>query len=68
MKHQKGETTVPEQATKPAPATQTPTASIENRLTHEDIAALAYSLWEARGCPDGTPDEDWFNAEKALKV
>jgi hypothetical protein len=28
--------------------------------------ALAYQLWEARGCPEGTPEEDWFNAEKAL--
>ena len=59
---------MPEQATKPAPAPQPPAASIESRLTYEDIAALAYSLWEARGCPEGTPDEDWFNAEKALKA
>jgi hypothetical protein len=32
----------------------------------EQIAALAYQLWEARGCPEGTPEEDWFNAEKEL--
>ena len=30
------------------------------------IAALAYSLWEARGCPEGSPEEDWFNAERTL--
>ena len=59
---------MPEQATKPAPAPKPPAASFESRLTHEDIAALAYSLWEARGCPEGTPDEDWLNAEKALKA
>ena len=34
--------------------------------THEEIAALAYSLWEARGCPEGSAEEDWFNAERAL--
>lgn len=34
----------------------------------EEIAVVAYSLWQARGCPEGTPDEDWFNAEKALKA
>ena len=34
--------------------------------THGEIAALAYSLWEARGCPEGSPEEDWLNAEGAL--
>jgi len=32
----------------------------------EQIAALAYALWQARGCPDGTPDEDWFRAEREI--
>ena len=36
--------------------------------TDVEIAALAYSLWEARGRPEGTPEEDWFNAERALKA
>ena len=31
------------------------------------IAALAYEFWQAKGCPDGTPDEDWFRAEETLK-
>jgi hypothetical protein len=30
------------------------------------IAALAYQLWHARGCPDGSPDVDWFQAEQEL--
>jgi hypothetical protein len=64
----KGEITMPEQATKPAPASQSPAASIESSPTNEEIAILACSLWPARGCPDGTPDEDWFNAEKALEA
>ena len=38
----------------------------ESSLTHEEIAALAYSLWEARGRPEGSPEEDWLNAERAL--
>lgn len=38
------------------------------RPAHEEIAALAYSLWQARGCPEGTPEEDWFNAERTLKA
>lgn len=38
----------------------------ESNPTHEEIAALAYSFWEARGCPEGSPEEDWLNAERAL--
>lgn len=32
------------------------------------VAALAHALWQARGCPVGRPEEDWFRAERALKV
>lgn len=34
---------------------------------HEDIAALAFQLWQARGCPDGSPEEDWFQAAHQLR-
>ncbi len=34
---------------------------------HSEIAALAYELWQARGCPDGSPDEDWFRAAEQLR-
>jgi hypothetical protein len=30
----------------------------------EEIARLAYSYWEARGRQDGSPEEDWYRAEK----
>ena len=42
--------------------------SRESRYLQEDIAALAYALWQSRGCPHGTPDDDWFNAEEILKA
>ena len=32
----------------------------------EQVAALAYALWEARGAPEGTPEEDWYQAEHVL--
>ncbi len=38
----------------------------ESSPAHQEIAALAYSLWQARGCPEGSPEEDWLNAERAL--
>jgi hypothetical protein len=34
---------------------------------HSDIAALAYELWKARGCPDGSAEEDWFRAAEELR-
>ena len=37
-------------------------------ISHSDIAALAYQLWEDRGCPIGSPEEDWYNAEQQLNA
>jgi len=37
------------------------------RPSHAEIAALAYSYWEARGRKDGSPSEDWFRAERELR-
>jgi hypothetical protein len=34
---------------------------------HSEIAALAYELWQARGCPDGSPEEDWYRAAEELR-
>lgn len=34
---------------------------------HEEIARLAYAHWEERGCPLGSPEEDWFRAECELQ-
>jgi hypothetical protein len=34
------------------------------RPSKEDIARLAYSFWQARGCQGGSPEEDWFRAER----
>ena len=36
-------------------------------MNHQEIERLAYWLWQARGMPMGTPDEDWFFAEQLLK-
>lgn len=33
---------------------------------YEFVARLAYKLWEQRGSPLGSPDVDWFAAEKAV--
>ena len=68
--------TAPAPAKKVVPA-PTPTAvlpsesfaptDISEQRSSQDIAALAYELWQARGCPDGSPEEDWFKAERKLQ-
>ena len=34
---------------------------------HHDIAVRAHELWQARGCPEGSPQEDWFRAAEELR-
>jgi hypothetical protein len=34
----------------------------------EAIARLAYSYWEARGGNGGSPEDDWFRAERELRA
>jgi len=34
----------------------------------DEISALAYSYWEARGYQGGCPDEDWARAESELRA
>jgi hypothetical protein len=37
----------------------------ENR--HELVQKLAHQHWEKRGSPFGSPETDWFAAEKAVR-
>lgn len=50
-----------------APETVRESDTSGSLIQHEEIARLAYSYWEARGCPHGSPGEDWFRAEKDLQ-
>jgi hypothetical protein len=34
--------------------------------SQQDIANLAYALWQQRGCPEGSAEEDWTEAERQL--
>ncbi len=33
----------------------------------QDIANLAYTLWQQRGCPEGSPEQDWSEAERIMR-
>lgn len=34
---------------------------------HAEISKRAYSLWCERGRPDGSPEEDWYLAEREFQ-
>ena len=47
-----------------------PGSAAEHGITafgHDEIAALAHELWQARGCPVGSPEEDWYHAAEQLR-
>jgi|SRR5579862_9875574 len=34
---------------------------------HDEIAVLAHAKWQARGCPEGSAEQDWLDAEQELR-
>ena len=55
-------------AARPALATDYAAEQSETSNSHADIAALAFQLWKDRGCPEGSPEVDWYEAERQLEV
>lgn len=50
------------QATKLTPTPEEPLSF------QEQVAILAYHLWQERGCPEGSPEIDWLEAEQELQT
>jgi hypothetical protein len=50
-----------------APASEAVVATVVPEPSYEEIATLAYSYWEARGCQGGSHEEDWLRAEQELR-
>ena len=48
-------------------ATQSTQIEQPSQEPGDEIAKLAYSLWQARGCPHGSSEEDWFTAEREMQ-
>jgi hypothetical protein len=46
---------------------QNSNSELSESSMHEDIARLAYALWQQRGCPEGSAEFDWFEAERNLQ-
>jgi hypothetical protein len=47
------------------PAAQPATSG---KISHERIAMRAYEKWMQRGCPHGSDQRDWLEAEAELKA
>jgi hypothetical protein len=61
--------------TSPQTISETPNGSIAylagalespSALTAREIEERAYQSWIERGCPMGSPEEDWYRAEREL--
>jgi len=52
---------------KPTPAVGGSQTQPSGTSMQEDIARLAYALWQQRGCPSGSAEHDWFAAEEKLR-
>jgi hypothetical protein len=50
-----------------APGATSGNSARNTNLTHDAIAAEAYTLWTERGCRDGNEIEDWLDAERRLR-
>jgi hypothetical protein len=42
------------------------TTKQEASAQYEEIALRAYHLWQERGSPIGSPEEDWLRAEQEI--
>ncbi len=57
---------IPENPNEPAESAAQ-AAGVEQDCNEDAVAALAYQMWQERGCPIGSDQEDWFRAENELK-
>jgi hypothetical protein len=44
-----------------------PAKAAATAASAEKIAARAYEIWQANGCPDGQDLEHWLQAERELR-
>jgi DUF2934 family protein len=52
---------------KPPGTASTSHSQVPETSMQEDLSNLAYGLWQERGCPHGSPEVDWLEAERRLR-
>lgn len=60
------ETTAESRSLADSPLSSTSGGSSMWTPSYDEIARKAYSLWESRGRPIGSPEEDWYRAVQEL--
>jgi hypothetical protein len=55
---------MPSRSSNPEPGASAP----RNTPSHEQIARRAYEIFLARSGTPGNPEQDWFQAERELKL
>jgi hypothetical protein len=53
--------------TKPQTSPMPPQSSSQTGPGHDKIAMRAYQKWVQRGCPQGSEQQDWLEAEAELR-
>ena len=44
-----------------------PASQLSDHAARVDVAELAFALWQERGCPDGSAETDWLEAEQRIQ-
>ncbi len=59
----------PSSKTEVAQASETNQEALSSTVSKtEKVAVLAYAYWLQRGCQGGSPEEDWFRAEREITL
>ena len=53
---------------KPKNIPESTAVSADETSSTDDIAKLAYALWEARGGNGGSAEDDWYRAEHEIRA
>jgi hypothetical protein len=52
---------------KAAACTLIPEPVVDDQTKRQEIMRLAFGLWQERGCPIDSPEEDWIKAERLFR-
>lgn len=52
----------------PVAGNATSGTGVDSSAKRQRIELLAYLNWQARGCPHGSPEEDWIRAERQVDL
>jgi hypothetical protein len=51
-----------------ASRTLVPEPLLDEETKRQQIARLAFSIWRQHGCPVGSAERDWFEAERRFRA